>query len=241
MSPARELARRLAGVGASAKRPRVDVGGRLVSASALAAVLTWAAPVAASATEEFHFEGLDRTYENLVEELQPIEMGVVQVTLRSPEHELTLADHRVRLEPLGKGLHDIWIRVDFSGGGLLDADLKVGVVEGHLEDELTLPDQTVEIEGRVVLRSDEDGWTVTVVDAPKEVEVAIQSRMAGRMVPLCKQMALVLVRFDCAALEDAMSRVRVPMPKPGEQFLLPRDELSEAEAEALDSYVSLHR
>ena len=193
---------------------------------------------ALAGAEEFHFENLDRTYRGFVQELTPIEMGVVEILLRSPEHELTLESHLASLWPEGGIEHGVSLHVQFSGHGLLDADLKVGAVEGKFEDELTLPSQALVLEGRIAIEGDPDGWTITLLEGPAEVEVQIQSRLASRIVPLCKQMALVLVRFDCGALEDALTRIQVPMPKPGAQFFLARDELTEGEAADLDAYLS---
>ena len=170
-----------------------------------------------------------------------MDMGVATLILRSPEHELTLEEHAVTLEPLADGEHRIGIHLSFNGHGLLDADLKVGVVQGKLADEITLPSQALDLEGRVLIEPSTEGWTITVLEGPESVTVELESQLASRMVPLCKQMALVLVRFDCGALEEAMSRVTVPMPAPGEQFFLAREELTESEAAALEAYLYTHR
>ena len=74
----------------------------------------------------------------------------------------------------------------------------------------------------------------------KEIAVRIQSKLAGRIVPLCHQLALVLVHLGCDALEEALSIVRVPMPPPGEVYFLSREELTEAEVEDLDTFLAAH-
>jgi hypothetical protein len=94
------------------------------------------------------------------------------------------------------------------------------------------------LDGRIRLSRSAEGYQISLVEAPETVEVQIQSQLAGRLVPVCRQMALVLVRFDCAALEDALSRVNVPIPKPGTEFLLPIEEVSPEEAKALDRYLA---
>lgn len=131
----------------------------------------------ADGSAEFRFEMLDRTYEGFVEELAPIEMGLVEVLLRSPQHELTLEEHLAGLEALGDGEYRLSLHLRFNGHGLLDADLKVGVVEGKLEDELTLPSQALDLDGRVAIDGDKDGWTITLLEGPETVEVKIQSQM----------------------------------------------------------------
>lgn len=196
--------------------------------------LTAAAPASG---EDFRFARLNRTYAQFIEDLVPIDLGPIHVDLASPEHELVLREHGARLEPAAEGGHRVELEVVFSGHGLLDADLDVRGVKGHFQDALTLPLQTVALAGRIAIARGPAGWDITLLEGPEQVEVRIQSQMAGRMVPLCKQMALVLVNFDCQALEQALSVVQVPLPGPGTVFFLPLEELSEAEAARLDAYL----
>jgi hypothetical protein len=206
------------------------------SAVFLGAILTLASAGSLRA-EDFRFPELNRRYAQFVQELVPIEIGPARIDLVSPEHELDLVEHGARLEPAELGGHHVHLELVLKGRGLLDADLDISGVKGHLADELTLPVQALVLDGRIDISSAPEGWHVTLLEAPEQVEVLIESRLASRMVPLCKQMALVLVRFDCVALEQSLSRVQVPLPGPGEVFLLPREEIQEAAAARLDAYL----
>jgi hypothetical protein len=210
---------------------------RVAAIWAMALALAVAA-LPASAAVEFEFSRLNRTYTQFVQDLAPVVLGPVEVTLRSPEHELVLTGHRALLVPLADGTHRIQVTIELSGSGTIDAVLKAAGLEGKLEDALALPHQTLQMSGIIRLDPHAQGYDVTLVEAPEQVEVQIESRLAGRLVPMCRQMALVLVRFDCAALDDALSRVQVPIPKPPAEFLLPIGELTGEERQRLDAYVA---
>jgi hypothetical protein len=209
--------------------------GRIAGALALA---LGSAAIPAAAAVEFEFSRLNRTYTEFVQDLAPVVLGPVEVTLRSPQHQLELTGHRAVLEPLADGSHRIRVEIELSGSGTIDAVLRAAGLEGKLEDDLALPLQTLEMIGVIRLDPSADGYAITLVEAPEQVEVQIESRLAGRLVPLCRQMALVLVRFDCAALDDSLSRVQVPIPRPPAEFLLPIGELTAAERQRLDAYVA---
>ena len=186
---------------------------------------------------EFEFARLNRTYSQFVDQLQPVVLGPVEVLLRSPRHQLEISRHRAWLTPADGGTHTIRVDLELSGSGTINAVLRMAGLEGKLDDELTLPRQTLRMDGKIRLARTAAGYAIALVQAPPSVEVQIQSQLAGRLVPVCRQMALVLVTFDCAALEDALSRVQVPIPKPGTEFLLPIGEVTPEEAKALDSYL----
>ena len=207
-------------------------GCALAAVSVLGAIGPAPAPAA-----EFEFARLNRTYSQFVDQLQPVVLGPVEVLLRSPQHELQLSHHRAWLEPAAEGTHKVRVEIEVQGSGTINAVLKAAGLEGKLDDELVLPLQTLRLDGRIRLARSAQGYQIALVEAPESVEVQIQSQLAGRLVPVCRQMALVLVRFDCAALEDALSRVNVPIPKPGTEFLLPIGEVTPEEAKALDSYL----
>ena len=50
-------------------------------------------------------------------------------------------------------------------------------------------------------------------------------------------MALVLVSLDCVVLEESLTNLEVPLPEPGESYLLPREELTQKEIAALEQYL----
>jgi hypothetical protein len=213
---------------------------RFVHAIALVFALdaAGAAPArSAGGAAEFEFARLNRTYSQFVDQLQPVVLGPIEVLLRSPQHELQLSRHRARLEPAAEGTHSVRVEIEVKGSGTIHAVLRAAGLEGKLDDHLVLPLQTLRLDGRIRLSRSAQGYQISLVEAPDSVEVQIQSQLAGRLVPVCRQMALVLVRFDCAALEDALSRVNVPIPKPGTEFLLPIEEVSPEEARALDRYL----
>jgi hypothetical protein len=187
---------------------------------------------------EFEFARLNRTYSQFVDQLQPVVLGPVEVLLRSPQHRLELARHHATLEPAADGTHDIRLSIELSGSGTINAILRAAGLEGKLDDELVLPRQTLQMAGRIRLARSPAGYSIALVEAPPSVAVRIESQLAGRLVPLCRQMALVLVRFDCAALSDALSNVQVPLPGPGTEFALPIEELGPEEVKALDRYLT---
>jgi hypothetical protein len=209
---------------------------------ALAAVLALGASATAPVRgagrgAEFEFAKLNRTYSQFVDQLQPVVLGPVEVLLRSPQHQLELSRHHARLEPAVDGTHNVQVEIEVQGSGTINAVLRAAGLEGKLDDELVLPRQTLRLDGRIKLSRSTEGYRIELVEAPESVEVEIKSQLAGRLVPVCRQMALVLVRFDCAALEEALSRVQVPIPAPGTEFLLPIEEVSAEEAKALDRYL----
>ena len=186
----------------------------------------------------FSFEKLDRTYTSFVEELAPIEVSSLKIVLRSPEHSMTLESHYAELVALGSSEYEAVIGFRFLGQGVLDADVTVGLVESQLQDELVLPLQSLRLAGRVQIDSAVEGYTITLLESHQETaDVSIESKLAGRLVPLCKQLALVLVNLGCDVLEEALSVVRVPIPEPGTTFFLSRAELSPDEAKHLDAYL----
>lgn len=190
------------------------------------------------AEKEFVFERLNRTFGSFVDDLKPIELGSMRVGLSSPEHSMTLESHSARLLALGNSEYGTRLEFDFHGWGILVVRVELGGVESELEDELTLPSQNLVLEGRLKIEPIEDGYQITLLEAfQEEVSVKIESKIAGRIVPLCRQLSLVLVNLECDVLEEALSVVRVPIPAPGEIFFLAREELNEPEIEELDAFL----
>lgn len=113
----------------------------------------------------------------------------------------------------------------------------MGSVSTQLEDELALPAQGLTLKGRVGITPVEGGFSIEVLELPRSVRVRIESRLARQLFTLCRPMALVLVSLDCELLEDSLTNIEVPMPEPGSTYLLPREELSDAEVSALAAYL----
>ncbi len=186
---------------------------------------------------ELRFAALNRSYSNVVEDLEPIEIGPALVELSTPDHTFTLFDHVAVVEALGGGVFDIRIEVDAQGEGDLIADLTIAAMRSHLVDRLVLPRQDIVASGQVRVETVAEGWWLTLVDSQDEVVVHIESRMAGRIVPLCRQMSLVLVALDCDLLERTLSEIHIPAPEPGTRFFLSREDVSPEEALLLQAFL----
>ncbi len=199
--------------------------------------LSAVSPATGAEVREFRFERLDRTYEAFITDLAPVEIGAAHVELSSPEHSLTLVRHLARLESLGMGEFLIDLEVRFAGAGTLEADVTLGRIESHLSDRLAVPVQTLQLSGRVHIAAGTEGYLITTRELPAEVTVHIESALAQRLFGICHQMVLVLVNLDCVDLEEALTRVRVPLPPAGETYLLGYDELTDPERLALDQVV----
>jgi hypothetical protein len=186
---------------------------------------------------DLSFRRLDRTYVAVVDQLAPIEIGPAKVALRSPDHSLRILRHLAQLAPDPAGGHRIVLEVTFEGRGRVEADVVMGAVASQLADDLVIPHQTLRLEGRAAISRSPDGYQVTALELPESIDVQIQSRLAGRLVGLCRPMALVLVSLDCAALEQALSVVTVPLPEPGAEYLLPFAEVEADERARFDAYL----
>lgn len=208
---------------------------------ALAAGAALLGPASAASPEtapaRFTFDSLNRAYHLEDSQVAPVRQGPVTIHMTSPRNSLILKDHSVTLTPQGDGTYQASIGVDLMGSGDLVADLVTGAgTSSRLEDVVIVPRQQVRLDGRVRFARVPGGWDVTALSLPPEVEVAIQSRLAGNLVSLCGQMA-VFLGLDCDGLDRSLSRVEVPLPEAGSVFFLPEEDLSPAEAAALDAYL----
>lgn len=207
------------------------------------AVCAWLIASAAGpmSAESFEFPLLNRTYEAFVQELTPVEIGPAHVILASPEHSLTVLDHRAILTPGEDGSHLATVELEFTARGRLEADLRIGTIESHVGDDLTVPRQRLTLSGRVRIARAPDGYLITALELPSSVEVRIESVLARRLFSICHQMALVLVNLSCSTLEEALTRLTVPLPAPGTRFELPDAELRKEDRDRLDAYLALER
>ena len=190
-----------------------------------------------AAAEEFQFERLNRVYDEFLTDLAPIEVGPAHVDLRSPKHSLTLVRHKATLSPAQAGAHKIAIEVRVAGRGLIEADVSLGAISTTIEDDLVVPAQTLRLEGTAAVAKSAEGYVITTLSMPAETQVRIESQLATRLFKICHQMVLVLVNLDCVDLQNALTRVRVPLPPAGESYLLGFEELTPAEQAALDGYL----
>ena len=183
------------------------------------------------------FERLNRSYSGVVNEMVPVSQGGVGVRLRAPNHRLTIRGHHVDLEHKGDGLHAVTVEVEFLGLAHIVADLEVAGMTTAMEDDIVIPLQTRSVEALVRFESAPEGYFITLSDLPRSVPVAIESELGGSIVTWCDGV-LGLLGFDCHPLESLFSRAIVPMPEKNSIFLLEREELTGAEQDQLDAYLS---
>lgn len=204
------------------------------SLSLLLVLTPVAAPLAAQGGT-FSFSKLNRSYENLVGDLQPITQGPLTIELSSPSHTLVLKNNRLVLTPEA-GAHRARLELELMGKGQLTADLEGAGLQTRLQDELFVPPQTLSLDAKVRMRRIEGGYEVTALETPAQVEVAIQSKLTNEVLGMCDGVAL-FTGLDCASLERALTRAKIPMPAAGGTYLLPDADLTAADRTALDAYL----
>lgn len=218
---------------------------RLPRSARLALVLAatlLAAPAADAATPSpeartFEFESLNRSYQMEDSEIAPVTRGGVTIDLTSPSNILVLRSHDLALIPLGDGTYRARVGIDFLGKGDLVADLSSGGrALSTLNDEVVVPRQSVVIDGRVSFERTATGWDITAHELPGQVQLDIRSRLIDQLYSTCASMSLFL-GLDCDGLDRSLSRVDVPLPRPGSVFFLPASMLSPGEVELLDRYL----
>lgn len=193
---------------------------------------------AAPTTETFVFPACNRTFQQLGGDLAPVTQGAMTIDLSSPRHQLRLFDHRLEMTPLADGTHRARFVAEFGGDGDLVADVDLGGMASRLEDTVVLPRQTTTVDARVRLGHGAQGYEIVPVELPEDVELRLQSQLAGRFATLCDTLTLVPgMVADCDALRAALSRARVPMPEPGETYLLPEECLDDDVRLKLDLYL----
>lgn len=202
---------------------------------ALALTLLGAAPAPPG---QLRFARLNRTYPDAVSDIAPVTEGLVTIRLSSPKNQMTLRNHLLRLEPGPGGSHSAELRVEFEGKGVLVADVDVAGFGTRLQDNVVVPPQAANLEGRVTVRKVPEGYLVRPEQLPPRVAVRIESGLAGRVVGVCQSASRIsLAPMDCAGLASRLSRASVPLPSAGEEFLLEAAELTAAERQQLDSYL----
>ena len=185
-----------------------------------------------------HSDRVDGVHRNVPVDMAPFSGGGISVVLTSPSNELEIHEHLVKLRPAADGTHEVVARVRFSGSAKLVAVLTLAGLPGSLEDDIILPEQEKEILARVELARSEEGILVTPVENPSEVEIAIVSELAGRIVTLCEGFSLVPgTGLACDGLEGAFSTVRLPIPPPGDTYLIEYAALNTDERRQMDAYI----
>lgn len=198
---------------------------------------------AASAPGQFRFERYNRSYPDAVPEIAPIEQGPLTIRLSSPRNNLTLRSHLLRLEPGPAGSHTAEMRLEFQGKGWLVADVAVAGLTGtRLQDEVLVPPQVATLEGRVRVAREPGAYVVTTEQLPRQIRVRIQSGLATQMASLCDRIPVLPgAELDCQGMERALSAATIPLPPPGESYLLEDAELTADERRQLDAYLASGR
>jgi hypothetical protein len=157
------------------------------------------------------------------------------VYLSSPANSLTVRGHRLELVPLGGDRHRFRGWIDFLGKADLVAEL-AGGGPGRMEDQVLLPIQQLDLTGELDIVAGPEGYDITTRERPAYAEIAMQSRLGNQLLTLCDLMT-ILTGGDCSGLVTAFGRVRLPLPRPGETYLLPADRLTLEERDLLDGYL----
>lgn len=202
------------------------------------------APAAPPAATELTFPRFNDVYEQPGAVSRPLVQGGVTIRLRSPENHLVLRSHRVRLAPMGDGTHWAEVVADFAGRGRVIADLDFGTGQPtRLEDEVVLPPQTRTVVGRVVIALGESGdYEITPVELPETVAIAFESKLAGGLADLCRTVTLMAgLAIDCGTVEAGLTTASIPLPEPGETYLVPAERLSAEDRAQLDAYLARAR
>jgi hypothetical protein len=188
----------------------------------------------------FEFEGVNGLYSNPDPPINPVRQGSVTVTLRSPSNQVRLHSHRLRLVPLGGGTHGAFLDVEIEGQGDVVADLALAGTVTQLNDEVEIPRQRLHLFGEIQLRREAEGYRVIAVELQPTVRVEVRSRLAGSLAGTCRGFSRILpLAVDCNGLEQALAQAAVPLPDPGETFLLPNALLSDQDRQELDRYLGL--
>jgi hypothetical protein len=196
------------------------------------------APQAAPAPGVFELESLNHRYERLAPDLIPFTSGPFTVALSSPEHQLDLRFNRIVLRPQEKGVYGLALQLEFAGQGRLIADLTVAGSQSRFEDLLTVPAQRRTVLGTVRIARSKSGYLVTPTTLPETFGIEIESRIGQQLVGACKSLAMLGLGGSCDDLERAFSLVQVPLPAPGETYLVESSRLSVAERQKLDAFLT---
>ncbi len=188
-------------------------------------------------TRVVSFERLNRVYEHLIDDLAPMRIGPAEVMLRSPEHAVTVIRHAATLRPVGDGVFEAGVELEIAGSGRIDAEVAIGSLESRLSQELTVPRQTLHLEGAVTVRRGEEGYWIVAERMPDAVQVRIESELGTQLFTVCRQMALVLVSLDCAAIERAVTLIRAPLPEAGGEYLIGMEDTTEEERRNFDRFL----
>lgn len=210
-----------------------------ISLLALLLIVIFTSALGGQEADEIEIDFMNAVYTDLDSGIQPVQRGTLTIHISSPRHELIVHGNRLSLSSNGDGTLDATLSVDFEGEGDLVAELESHGMRNKFDDQVAAPRQTVTVSGIARLEHAEDGYLMTVVEAPPSVDLEIRSDMAGDLVGLCKVFEKIpLIPVDCTGIETALTVVTAPLPGPGEQFVVPADQLTRDEKAYFDRFVS---
>ena len=186
---------------------------------------------------QIQLQRLNRSYSEVAPDILPVVEGPLTVRLSSPRNQITVRQHLLRLEPGAGGSHSADLRIEFQGKGWLVADVEAGPMSTRLQDEVLVPPQVANVQGRVRIRKVQGGYGITPEQLPERIGVRIQSGIGRQLVNVCDG-ASILLALDCPQLEKSLSRAVIPLPAAGEEFLLEDAELTAAERSQIDGYLT---
>ncbi len=203
----------------------------------LALLLTLPALAWAAEPMRFPLSRLNGVHTNLAPDIAPIQRGPVTVRVESPSHRVAVHGNELSLTATDDGTGNVAadFEIEFEGEGHLIANLEA-MVTSRLEDEVSIPRQTLRLAGLIRVRPADDGYWITLVDMPDTVQIAIESKILRQLVELCDGFASFLP-VSCDGLADEASRATIPLPPPGEEVLLPNAYLTDDERARFDTFV----
>jgi len=216
--------------------------GRFTVIGLVAVVAGWAGVLSAEETETYsHVLVSDRVngvHSELTTDLAPIQMGPMTIILTSPSQTLEVLEHQLGLRSVAEGVDAGRLTARYQGRAHLVAELEIAGMSSEIEDHIELPLQEVNIAGKVRIAKEDDSYRITVIDAPSHVEIEVESDLAERLGLLCQGFAvLAMGSVDCDAVDQAMSVIRVPLPEPGDEFVVAGEELTEHEREQFENFL----
>lgn len=197
--------------------------------------------VAAQETPQiFEMPRLNQVYGDVVREVLPIRQGPVVVRLEFLDHSIELKDHRLEvLHNLDENSFDFRVVATVQGEAEVKSSLEIAGVPANLQDQVRLPLQSISVSGTTEIRRDQEGYWISPQELPPFVEVEIESRLARKMVSLCKGLAFLPgMGSACEGLKQSLAFIRLPLPEPGETYLVPLSRLTEAELRKFDRYLT---
>lgn len=210
---------------------------------ALSILLLATASAASAPSITLVFERFNQTFVDTVDEIAPIHKGPLVIRPSSPHHRLTVVSHSVELAARGD-LHDLVVTMRFHGEAELVMQVETAGVPMTLEDEVSVPEQEKRVDAVIRLERAEsgEGFDITTVELPKDLQVEIESRLAGQIVSLCRAVTMFsLSDAGCDGLELALANPRVNLPPPGSEYYLADSELTPDELRRLLDYLSAAR